>query len=1287
MKIKISKILMFMLLILSTFTVKSQITYNDVVRGLYSFAHNDSLKGFDENLHKQIALQGGFFGTEYNVYMFNAKRTYIAQHYKFKPQNDNSGSGNSGYGSKPGGPGGNQVNAAPCVNEDFEASPNIPFTTVPQGGVAATPAGWTGNSGVNGTTIGNTYWTSCLVANHPGITQPVQEVWVRQTPIADPNFPGGIPNSPLGGTKVLQLNDNLAQSGRISQVRQTFPVTVSNALFQFAYAACFDGTGHLCCDQPFLNIKVKNCQNQVLACPQVTVIASGPSCTNGTPGFATNTFGYLYKNWSIQSIDLTPYIGSCVTIEVTVGDCTGWAHFGYCYFDAVCKPITLQVNNNFFPAGSNAVVAAGCGTNTAVMIAPVGLGPYTWNGPTGTSNSQTLTTATAGVYTLTMNPPGSCAPIVKTVSLSFGANPTAGFTSNNVCNNYTFTNTGSAAPAIQTYSFIGVGAPASFTTTNPSSSITFTTSGTYTIQQVVTNTIGCTATQSMVVNIPVGPTLTAANASICPGGNANLLVSGANTYTWTGPNLSNANIANPVANPSVTTVYSVSGTNGAGCVGTRTLQVLVYSSPTITVNSPSLCAGSSSIVTATGATSYTWSPAAGLSNTNIANPSASPIATTIYTIVGTGTNGCTSSQTSTVTVNPLPVLSITSATTCAGINTTISASGASTYSWSTNALTASITAAPLVNTTYTVTGTSAFGCKSTGVATISIAPGLVVNLGSNSPICTNGTLNLTSNIGTIWNWTGPNSFTSNVQNPSISTVSVSNSGTYSINVTDAFGCTGSASINVVVNPLPNPNIVTNSPICANQNLTFNGSGGTSYSWSGPGFTSNVQNPSINGAVTGNSGTYTLTVVDANNCTNSITANVTVNPLPIVTAFGSTVCTGVTASLTSNGGVNYSWSGPLGYTSSSQNPVLLNGNMNMSGNYVVTVTDINGCVNAAIANLIVVPPFTVALTNNSPICQGYTLNMSAPLGYGYSWSGPNGFYSNLSAPYILDAQPVASGQYTVMLTDAAGCKGSAVTDVIVNPNPVLSIVSTKAKCAPACITFTCNSTNTISTLNWWFMNGATVGTSTTTTQCFSKGGIYTSTVTVTDNNGCEGITSHSIEIFPTPVADFNYAPLKPIENTEVVFTDASFGANINVWQWFFNSQSMNSSLQNPIYTYTEAGTYPITLIVRSDKGCMDTITKIIVIGEDYGIYVPNAFTPNGDGLNDVFFAKGYGIVKFELNIFDRWGENIFTSNDIRDAWDGKYRGVLCKDDTYVWKINLTNVFGKSHELKGHVTLIK
>jgi gliding motility-associated-like protein len=228
-----------------------------------------------------------------------------------------------------------------------------------------------------------------------------------------------------------------------------------------------------------------------------------------------------------------------------------------------------------------------------------------------------------------------------------------------------------------------------------------------------------------------------------------------------------------------------------------------------------------------------------------------------------------------------------------------------------------------------------------------------------------------------------------------------------------------------------------------------------------------------------------------------------------------------------------------------------------------------------------------------------------------------------------------------------------------------------------------------------VNGGNGANGTTYENCFNAGGTYTVSADVTDINGCQNSTIYLVNAYPVPVADFNFAPIKPIINLdEVSFTDASYNATIQTWNWYFYSNASNTSnLQNPNFYYPEAGTYPVTLVVKSDHGCMDTITKTIVVGEDYGIYVPNAFTPNADGLNDVFQPKGFGITKYQLQIFDRWGERIFETKNFEQGWDGRFKSKgldyekTCEQGVYTWLINVTNVFGKATELKGHVTLIK
>lgn len=423
--------------------------------------------------------------------------------------------------------------------------------------------------------------------------------------------------------------------------------------------------------------------------------------------------------------------------------------------------------------------------------------------------------------------------------------------------------------------------------------------------------------------------------------------------------------------------------------------------------------------------------------------------------------------------------------------------------------------------------------------------------------------------------------------------------------------------------------------------------------------------------------------------NSTNVNVVVNPLPIVTVSGATVCANTTINLTANGGASYSWSGPGGYTSTAQNPIIPNATLGMIGSYSVTVTDANGCVSGASTNVFVNPLPTPTAFNNGPICQGQQLALGANGGINYTWSGPGGFFASTQSTTFTATSFNMSGAYTITASDALGCLGTAVTNVVVNALPNVSIISSPNKgCAPLCVTFTC-ATSPGASCSWAFGDGGSAS-GINAGQCYQTAGDYTLSASVTDLNGCSNIGTYNTFIYPIPVADFNHAPLKPIINIDpdVTFTDASYNATIAGWNWYFmNNAQYQSTQQNPTFVYTEPGTYAVALVVKSDKGCMDTIVKTIVVGEDYGIYVPNAFTPNGDGINDIFQPKGFGVVKYALRIFDRWGEELFYTEEFAKGWDGTIKGITAKNDVYTWKINATSVFGKAHELSGHVTLYK
>ncbi|MGZ4036469.1 MAG: PKD domain-containing protein, partial [Bacteroidia bacterium] len=808
------------------------------------------------------------------------------------------------------------------------------------------------------------------------------------------------------------------------------------------------------------------------------------------------------------------------------------------------------------------------------------------------------------------------------------------------------------------------------------------------------------------VNVSVlTPTASASNTGpYCVNGTIQLNTPAATSYTWSGPAAFASNLQNPtrsLATTGMSGTYTVIVAIGT-CTASATTSVTVNALPTPTAGSNSpVCVGQPINLSGSAATSFTWSGPAAFAS-NLQNPTIATAGTAnagVYTYSVSDANGCKNSITTNVVVNTLPVVTVNNPTVCVNQSINLTSSGGTSYSWSGPNSYSSASQNPTIPTAasnmtgaYTVTVTSAAGCKNTAVANVSVVALPVINVATGGPVCLGSTLLFTSNGGTSYSWSGPGGFSSNQQNPSLTNSTMGMNGLYTVIVT-ANTCSASATIGGTVNALPTPIINSNSPVCVGQPINFTGNGGTVYTWSGPGgFTATGSTPSIPVSSMSNNGSYSLTVTDANGCVGSTNALVIVSPTPTALATGTSACQNANASIGASGGVSYSWSGPGGFTSSAQNPTLLNVTTASAGQYTVVVSSAAGCSNTAVANVVVNPAPTPSIVVNSPVCINSILSMSGTGGVSYSWSGPNGFFSASQSPTVIANTTAFTGNYNLTVVDINGCSGTAMASATINPTPNVFVTASNDKgCAPLCVTFTATSTSSIQAYSWNMGDGSSsVGPN--AMSCYSAPGVFTANVSVQDMNGCFNAATHTVQIYQQPVADFNYSPIKPIENVDVVeFTDASYTGTITSWSWYFMSNAQyTSSQQNPTFIYTDAGQYAIALVVKNTQGCSDTVVKSIVVGEDFGIWVPNAFTPNGDGLNDVFYAKGYGVTKFSLEIYDRWGEKVFTSSDINSAWDGTYmsRGAgTIQEGVYTWMVKVTSVAGKAKELTGHVTLIK
>jgi hypothetical protein len=519
----------------------------------------------------------------------------------------------------------------------------------------------------------------------------------------------------------------------------------------------------------------------------------------------------------------------------------------------------------------------------------------------------------------------------------------------------------------------------------------------------------------------------------------------------------------------------------------------------------------------------------------------------------------------------------------------INVSGADYYTWSPstgiinfNPQYSQITVSLTATQTYTVVGHTNEGCTGTATLTVTVNPNPTPVISSNSPICAGSTLTLSTSGGTGYAWTGPNNFSSSSSSPSIPNATVAASGTYSVVVTDANTCQGTATANVTVNANPVPVVNSNSPVCAGSTLTLSASGGTTYSWTGPNnFTSNLSNPSISSSTIAATGIYTVVVGDANNCSSTATVSATVNanPVPVVNS-NSPICAGSTLTLSASGGTSYTWTGPNSFTSGSATPSISSATPAATGVYTVNVGDANGCHTTATVSVTVNANPIPTVNSNSPVCAGSTLTLTAGGGTTYSWTGPNGFSSNLSNPSISSSTVAATGIYTVVVGDANSCTTSATFTATVNANPVPVLGSN----SPICDGFSLNLTaNGGTTYLWTGPNSFTSNQQNPSIGSASPAATGTYTVNVGDANGCHTISTISATVNPNPTPSIlPQGPTTFCDGGSVVLTGGSFSQ----YQW--NTTPVQSTA-----TITVSQTSTFNLQVWDANGCTAVSAPITV----------------------------------------------------------------------------------------------
>lgn len=945
------------------------------------------------------------------------------------------------------------------------------------------------------------------------------------------------------------------------------------------------------------------------------------------------------------------------------------------------------------------------GTPTTLEITGPSVADYiwTWSPTTGlsssTGSSVTASPMVSTVYTVTGVPTNPClaltiSKVINVNTLDVALPIIAPITYCQGAVTVPLTAIIPATPVGSTVNWytVPVGGTASSIAPTPSSA----TPGVTNYYVSTTTPTGCESPRdTLVVTIDSLPVITVNSPTICDGSSAILTAAGAATYVWD----SNVSLtANPyTVSPTVTTTYTVEGTTVAGCKNTAIATVTISTTLAITVNSPTICAGGTAVLTAVGGTTYVWDQGATLGVSTLNPFSVTPIVTTTYTVTGT-TGSCIGSTTVTVVVNPaITVTAGSNGPICAGttlnLTATTSAVGAATYSWTGPTFTSGIqnpsiaSAATAASGAYIVT-VLVSGCSATSTVNVVVNPIPTTTAASNGPICEGSTLNLTATnfTGATYSWAGP-SFTSAVQNPTIAGAIVAASGSYTVTIT-ANSCSSTSIVNVIVNAIPTTSAGSNSPICSGStlNLTAITSSGSTYSWAGPAFTSAVQNPSITGTTITSSGAYIVTVT-ANGCSSTSTVNVTVNSIPgTIASSNSPICVGDNLNLaaTTVAGSSYSWTGPSSFNSAAQNPTISSASLANAGSYIVTITDnISGCFSSSSVTVVIINPVLPIFSVVNPFCEGDI----PPILPGSSQNGITGFWS----PIPVSTTVIGNSTYNFN-ADPGQCALPTSMIITINPLPVV-VTSPRDTCAPYKVDLTdptVTAGTTSGTILTYWMNSACTSTLSSASSIETSGTYFIKAITV---EGCVDVKPVVVDIHSQPLASFIPSP-STVSNLDAYSQMINNSVDGISYSWDFGDGE-SSFLTNPDHYFPglDSGTYIITLTVTSDEGCVDQAVSSVKVTEELIYYIPNTFTPDDDSFNQSFkpiFTSGFDHYNYKMLIFNRWGETVFESNDSDIGWSGLYGvdGTKVQDGTYTWKIEFSiKSTDQRKSITGNVNLIR
>ncbi len=788
---------------------------------------------------------------------------------------------------------------------------------------------------------------------------------------------------------------------------------------------------------------------------------------------------------------------------------------------------------------------------------------------------------------------------------------------------------------------------------------------------------GCVNYDSLDQIVRVLPIIQVSNDTVnCPGGSVPLFANGGIAYSWSPAiALSATNTANVLASPDTTTTYTVRIEAVWGCADSADILVIVME-PEAGPDGV-ICLEDNFQLQGSGGTSYLWSPAVGLSDPSIATPMASPAGTTTYLLTVTDSLGCVDTDMVTITVNPLPPADAgLDQEMCIGDTAQLFAAGGLDYQWQvvdslSSPGTASTLAWPTQTTFYPVAVVDGNGCVELDSMLLTVHPLPNPDAGADQTQCGEDSVTLLATGGVLYQWSPALGLENTAS--ALTQAAPDSTTRYFVTVTDQFGCVNTDSVLIrTMYAFAGPEIIT----CPEDSvqLLAGSIGGlpSTFSWSpvlGLGDLNLAEPRALPGVTT----TYLVTVTDTSGCMDTASQLVTVFPVPLANAGPDTeICMGDTLQLTASGGMNYLWdletslsevriADPLAYPLSTTT-------------YRVLVTDGNGCQLDDEVEIVVNPLPLVDAGTDTTICGRGLAFLRATGASTYLWSPATSLDQPTSPAPV--AQPVSDQRYHVIGTDLKGCRNTDSVFVSVRTIPTLSGDQFYEICLGQSTILHVDGAD-----GYRWSTGELLPFIEVDPEFSSDYWVVPLGPT-----GCEG-DRLDIQVYverSLPQASISPSISEGFYPLEVTFVNDSRFASQYEWQF---GDGASSADPNPLHRYDQPGQYAVTLIADNDIGCPDTTTYRFIEALDFVAYFPNAFSPNGDGENDEFRLVIQSFEQTNFRVYDRWGREVYQTNQADIRWDGTRNGVPVGEGVYVYTFRGVTYLGEVIERNGSITLFR